>query len=191
MDIAHAHAIIRDSGFGRVDDIIITAAQLLKDKPFKPQFMLSQSERDFLKSGGALGVDAEASAGHIDFSPLVSAAVELGELIHESRSLSEVACTLGLTKSRVSQLMTEKSMFTFCHNNQTYYPHWQFRNIADRPRLKGVLEVIGNDIHPLDVNRFFTTGTPELVIGDQELSPAEWIANGGNSDLVIQLESVL
>jgi len=59
-------------------------------------------------------------------------------------------------------------------------PIWQFVSKRRLPHLAEVLSVLPADLHPLEVESFFTTPVSEL----QGISPVQWLDSGGSVDPV-------
>lgn len=113
-----------------------------------------------------------------------------------ARSVSgdaEMAKVLGVDTSRISQRVRERSLFFVTEDDVRFYPLWQLgiRGDATVPGLKAVLRELDARLHPIVVDHWFTTPSNELQIGDENVSPADWLRTGGPSAPVANLASLL
>jgi len=113
----------------------------------------------------------------------------IAELVDRSiRGVAALAEYLGVDRSRISQRMAEGSLYSFTvDGDQRLFPQWEFK---DRKPLQGLRTVFGaldSRLHPLTVDNWFTTPDADLAAGDEQFSPAEWLATGGSPDKLVDL----
>jgi excisionase family DNA binding protein len=115
----------------------------------------------------------------------------LGHYTHtlqEALTTKQAAHRLGVTESRVRQLLGERRLYGIkAHRGGWRLPLWQFSGGQVVPGLERVLERLSPGLHPLGVEGFLTTPKPELVLGDQNVSPLEWLTAGGDPEPIVEL----
>lgn len=130
-----------------------------------------------------------------DAVPIVeaSAAAAFADLVSRStRGDSSVARVLGVDRSRISQRVGERSLYTFVGpGEERYFPEWQFSDHATVPGLKQVLSAIPAECHPLSVDHFFTHANVDLELEGVPVAPARWLATGGSPKAVSDLAADL
>lgn len=102
-----------------------------------------------------------------------------------------MAATLGVSKSRVSQRVAERSLYGFACGTDRCFPRWQLVDGRTPAGLKEVLAVVGSTVHPLTVDAFFTRPSTELLIKGEGVSPMEWLASSGDPAVVVELAADL
>lgn len=50
-----------------------------------------------------------------------------------------------------------------------------------------MLGALPQHLHPAEVEGFFATANPNLVLGEKPVSPIDWLVSGGNPDVVAGL----
>lgn len=104
-----------------------------------------------------------------------------GELLERSIPGDEAAAQyLGVNRSRVSQRVTEGSLYAFEGGDDRYFPSWQFSSNKTIQGLKIVLEALDRELHPLVVDHWFTTPNVDLEVNSEPTPPAAWLATGGD-----------
>ncbi len=98
---------------------------------------------------------------------------------------------LGVDKSRVSQRVTERSLYAFNAGDDRCFPHWQLTGGRALPGLKTVLRELDVTLHPLAVDHWFTTANVDLEIDGEPVSPAFWLATGGDPQVTAHLAADL
>lgn len=144
---------------------------------------LPASEREVWESVGARfdRPDAVAQAH-------ARAAATFAELLAGS-IVGDVAAArmLGVDRTRVSQKVSERSLFAVASGGERYFPLWQF---VDGKPLRGLKEVLGaldEALHPLTVNHWFLTPNRELDLHGDAMSPVAWLATGGDTKATVRL----
>lgn len=102
-------------------------------------------------------------------------------------STEAVAERLQVDRSRISQRRKDRSLYSFRAGDSVCYPDWQFLGSETLPGLREVLRALDPELHPLTVDHFFTTPSLELTSGAEQLSPADWLATGGDVGPVVFL----
>ena len=116
----------------------------------------------------------------------------LAELVARSvPGVPAMAERLGVDRSRISQRLSERSLYAFALGSERWFPEWQL--VGDRPLsgLKEVLVAVPAALHPLTVDHWFTRPSVDLEIGDEAVSPVDWLATGGDPAPVVALAADL
>ena len=152
---------------------------------------LTERRRDEMVASGAFSDEqlADLEAG--------VAAGELDRVIERTRvdavvqtlSASDVAELLGIQSSRVSHRAgNEESLYSFRVGRHRRFPRWQFTDGGTLPFLSSLVPVIPRSMHPATVAGIMTTPQPTLRADDaQELSPIDWLVQGGDVEAVTTL----
>jgi hypothetical protein len=95
---------------------------------------------------------------------------------------------LGVDRSRISQRMSDRSLYAFVGPaEERCFPRWQFVGSKTLPGLKRVLAALDSELHPLSVDRWFTTPNVDLEVGGEPVNPITWLATGGSPKVVAEL----
>ncbi len=113
-----------------------------------------------------------------------AAAAFAGLLARSVPGDAAAAKLLGVDRSRVSQRLTERSLYAFHHGDDRYYPRWQFQGTTVMRGMRDVLRALEEGLHPLTVDHWFTTPSRELLVNGESVAPAEWLSTGGKVDAV-------
>lgn len=116
-------------------------------------------------------------------------------LLGTSVSVREVAERLGVAASTIRHRIRDRALYALPSTGERgsrRLPRWQFdEDLHPLPGLREVLAALPVDMHPLQVVAFFATAQPELTVEDQDLSPREWLSQGGDPGLVATLAAGL
>lgn len=102
-----------------------------------------------------------------------------------------VADRLGVDPIQIDSLVREKCLYAFSHGETQYFPAWQFGHGGTLPGLRQVVSILGDRLHPLVVDHWFRTPSVDLEIGQTPVSPATWLARGGDPSAVVELAADL
>lgn len=168
----------------RAARLLESAAEVLAEE--RVPAVMPTSER---QSWEALG--ARFDDDSIDRAALRSRSA-MAELLADSvAGDAAVADLLGVDRSRVSQRLSERSLYVIDIGGQRYFPRWQFEGDSAVPHLKAVLRALASDLHPLTVTHWFLTPSEELEVDAAATSPREWLVTGGPAAPVVELASQL
>lgn len=156
-----------------------------------PEKELSDEEIAALKRGG---MDlSPTKPGEPD--PLAHTAARYAAILATSYTTSEVAAMLGLTEGRIRQKIAEGSLYGLEAAGRGYkLPAFQFEGGEEIPNVGMVLKVLRRDLHPVEVENFFTLPNPDLYLDkdeEQPVSPREWLLSGGGASTLIPLAEEL
>lgn len=129
--------------------------------------------------------------GAIERSTLRSRAA-MAELVANSvAGDAAVSELLGVDRSRISQRVSERSLYAIDTGSQRHFPRWQFAEHSTVPHLRAVLRALDPGLHPLTVTHWFLTPSMELELEGSAVSPREWLVTGGPVAPVQELASLL
>ncbi len=98
-----------------------------------------------------------------------------------------VADLLGVDRTRISQRLGERSLYSFQSGEERLYPRWQFVDHKVLRGLKTVLGALDPALHPLVVDHWFTTPSVDLEAGDEPMAPVTWLETGGSPERLVEL----
>lgn len=99
---------------------------------------------------------------------------------------ADVAGALGVDASRVRHRLADGALLSLPGaGRRRLLPRFQLdTDLVPLPGLAVVLAALPADLHPLEVEGFFTTPQPDLVVRRKALSPREFLLAGGDPALV-------
>lgn len=119
-----------------------------------------------------------------ELGPIAGLAAAHAELVAKSLSVATVAKRLHVDTSRVRQRIYARSLYAFKHRGTWLVPAFLIHGRKLVPGLEAVVAELSSTLHPLAVTRWFTTRNPDLVQGDEAVSPIEWLSSGGPPEAV-------
>lgn len=145
---------------------------------------LSARERELLAEQG-IDVDELAPSADVTATETRTAAA-VAAMAHNSLSTKEAAEQLGLSDSRVRQLVAERRLVALSTGRRLLLPTWQFTDEGrPLPGLEAVLAALG-DRHPLAIQQALHTTDVDLLDDDgNALSPLEWLRAGYDPGQVV------
>ncbi|MFA0809351.1 hypothetical protein [Microbulbifer epialgicus] len=186
-----------------LDRLLKVAAQL-KELGVEPNALLDQALEDMASNdapaqGGLTRAElgelaaggAKERASVVDILRARSdTASEYKKLYGESLTTKEAGDRLGVSPSRIRQLVLTGKLYAIGTQQDRRLPLFQFDSNGPLPNLPMLLEIV-RDWHPLAVHRFFTSASEELIGPDgQPYTPAQWLVSGGDPKMVIELAEV-
>jgi hypothetical protein len=98
-----------------------------------------------------------------------------------------VADLLGVDRTRISQRLGERSLYSFQSGDERLYPRWQFVDHKTLRGLKTVLGALDPALHPLVVDHWFRTPDVDLAVNEESMSPLAWLETGGDPARLVSL----
>ncbi|MFK5950195.1 MAG: hypothetical protein QM500_15630 [Methylococcales bacterium] len=187
--------VLLSAGIENPESVEKAAAQFIREHPvYSPVVMkgaLLEHEEHYLRAAGAVGVDEPNPRSMSKNITLVAS--EYAIMVTSAYSQKEVAKRLKVSTSRVRQKIAEGSLYAITGTNGRVCPKWQFCDEGALPNLEIVLSSISKDVHPVSVQRFFLTISPDLESSMLEtvLSPRDWLVTGHPPNEVLLLASAL
>lgn len=144
-----------------------------------------------LQALGEAGISLEGSPA----DPSGAAQVALGHarfqrFRDEALTAAQAASRLGVSDSRVRQLISSGEVFTIPNSDGHLLPAWQFAGGRLVPGLPDLLKAV-DDVHPLTLASFMTLPDVDLEVDGQPVSPVEWLLGGGDVETVTDLAAGL
>jgi hypothetical protein len=152
--------------------------------PERSSRRFSASEEAALEEAGVdLSGPPEAT-----YSPDSRTLSRLLALHSHSLTVADAAARLDRTTSRVRQRLMERTLYAFrAPGGEWRIPDWQFTDAGPIPGLETVAPELPIGLHPLSVQGFMFAPNPDLVIGEDPVTPIEWLATGGDAEVVAHL----
>ena len=150
-----------------------------------PRRELTEAERDVLLDGG-VSLDAEPEG-----DPLAATMALFAALVGTSLTTKEAAKRLDTPESRIRQMIARRTLYSILLNNRRHIPLFQFTQRGGLvPNIAKVNAALPADLHPVEVQAWYTQPNADLFIGDDveaRLSPLDWLRSGGNVGRAAQL----
>jgi hypothetical protein len=111
---------------------------------------------------------------------------EYAQMVATSHSQRDAAKRLGVSTSRIRQRLDSGSLYAVDGPAGRVCPQFQFVDDGTLSGLETVLGVMNKDAHPVVVQRFFLTVSPDLesdTLGCA-LSPRDWLLTGHSPEPV-------
>jgi hypothetical protein len=104
-------------------------------------------------------------------------------VVADSLSAAEVALRLGIDASRVRHRQAKGLLYGFLVGGKRRYPLWQFTDDPAAPVVPGLAVIaaaLPEGAHPATIAGFMQTPQAELLASGAQLTPIEWLRNGGD-----------
>jgi hypothetical protein len=173
--------------------LVQDAIQTLPVGPYRddPSLDLTEQERQVLQSSG---MDTRPH----DFAnrdPLSRTTAEYVALLDACFSVRQAAETLGVTPTRVRQLLTgnPRRLIGIRGRNEWRIPAFQFTKHGLVPGWDEVVPALDSELHPVALLHFATRPHTDLTVGEDEspISPLDWLFAGRDPSPVIELATHL
>ncbi|WP_300681588.1 hypothetical protein [Nocardioides sp.] len=128
----------------------------------------------------------ETDPAEIQRQRALTAARTLEELLGSSLTLEEAAARLGVSRSRISHRIGDRSLYAITVQGRRYLPDWQFLAEAAGggadllPGLGQLVPAIPKTMHPLAVESFMTS-----VLDEIGASPVDFIWSSGDVEVIV------
>ena len=144
---------------------------------------LTEHEIGVLESGG-FSVDAE-----LNLKPIAEGAAAYAHLTETSLTVALAAEKLGVTAGRVRQRLTASpaELFGFRTGKLWMLPAFQFGSTDLVPNIERVIAKLDPGLNPVAVDRWFRLENLDLELGEDNVSPLEWLSQGGGWQRVADL----
>jgi hypothetical protein len=110
-------------------------------------------------------------------------------LISTAYAANDVAELLGVNESRVRQRRADRTLWAIQDRGGWVFPALQFEDEPGRRgqirELDQVFKVLPTNLHPIAIVGFLTAAQADLRIGDQPVSPLDWLRSGGDVGAVL------
>lgn len=173
--------------------VLEATARLPPSAAAAPERGMSSEELAVLHSGGFSGGRASERKARYRAAepddPVTRGVADYATLIAGSRSVAEVAALLGVEPSRIRQRLGDRSLYGLKQGRSWRLPAFQLTNDGLVPNIGSVLQALPADLHPIALQRWFTSPSVDLVEppSEQPLSPRQWLCSGFDPSAVVEL----
>lgn len=101
-------------------------------------------------------------------------------------TVAAAAKHLGVSASRVRQLIGANSLFAVRAQDERRLPAWQFTTNGYVPGIASFAEA-ARELHPLALAQFMSRPNVDLLIDDEAVTPVAWLSSGGSVEEVAGL----
>lgn len=143
---------------------------------------LTAQEQELLEASGAR-VAERRGAG----DPLLDYATTFAALLETSLTPAQAAARLGVTATRVRQLIAQRALRALRVDRNLRIPLFQFRERGLLPNIARVNMALAGDLDPVSVWRWYSTPDPELQTDAGPLSPLAWLQSGRDPEPVVAI----
>ena len=166
----------------------------------EPALELTEAEREVLIDGG-VRLDAEPEG-----DPLAATTAQFAALVSTSLTTKEAAARLGMPESRIRRMIARRTLYSVLLDNRRHIPAFQFAQQGGPmgrarpspaaakgalvPNIGKVNAALPEDLHPVEVQAWYTQPHTDLFLGDDvdaRVSPLNWLRSGGDVHRVAQL----
>ena len=130
-----------------------------------------------------IGVSEEALAAPSALPATMRGRVRERQMADRSATVSEAATMLGVTAARVRQRCAAGTLLAQRRSDGWHLPLFQFPEDREPVGWSLVAKVIPLGTPLLLAERVLTSPEARLRIGDEEVAPLEWLAQGGDPEL--------
>jgi hypothetical protein len=145
-----------------------------------PASQLSDGDVERLRVGG---LDL-APRRRREPDPVGDAAARYAAILADSEDVGAVAQRLGVTRARVRQRASERTLLAIREGDEWRFPRAQFADGAPVRGLPAVSLALPVDLHPVAVWSFLNDPSPDLTVDDRPSSPLDWLRSGGSPEAV-------
>lgn len=159
-------------------ELVRASLASLAIRPVEPSGELTPEEAAHYRAGGfELGRLSDDEP-----DPLALSAADFTALLHSSLSVAQAAGRLGVSASRIRQLLSSRSLYGVKLRGEWRLPRFQFTRSGLVPGIERVLRRLPGDLHPVEVWNWFRVPDPDLELAGVPATPLAWLSSGGNPD---------
>lgn len=153
----------------------------------EPAASLSAHDEAVLREAGSLGYKMPPLARRAS----AHTALRTVRLLEGALSVEEAAERLHVSKGRVRQRLTQRTLLGIDVSGNWKLPAFQFTADGELRGIDRVLPALPSDVHPLIVFNFLTSSHPDLLLGSEPASPETWLTTGGSVEDVVAVAADL
>ena len=178
--LARLELVLGDAGIDR-ERFAVVAARAIEElrgteaRIDDPSTQLTGLEAATLRSAG---LDL-AKRRRTEPDPIGETAARYAALLADTEDVPEVAARLGVTRARVRQRASERTLLAIREDDEWRFPRAQFADGAPIRGLPAVALALPPDLHPVAVWTFLNDPSTDLPVNDRPASPLEWLRSGG------------
>ena len=125
---------------------------------------------------------------------LAASIAKYAAIVERSLSAKETSVKLGLTSSRVRQMISDCSVYSFLIGHKRHIPDFQFEGNRLTPNIARVNRALPREMHPIAVYNWYNQPHVDLFVDgdpDRTVSPLDWLRTGRDADRVVFLAGLL
>jgi CheY-like chemotaxis protein len=125
----------------------------------------------------------------VNLRPIEERVAEYITLVSSSLSTLEAASRLGVNTSRIRQrlISSPRTLYGIRKNGEWMLPAFQFEKTGLVPNIDKVIARLDPGLDPVAVNRWLKKPNPDLIQGDEEVPPLDWLRQGLSWESVADL----
>jgi hypothetical protein len=110
--------------------------------------------------------------------PLSRTAIKYQLLLDNSLNMEEVARRLGTDVEGIVRRLADRTLYGIQTKDGWKIPEFQFADGELLPGLESVLPLLHEGLHPIALQNWLTNPDPDLSIGEEPVSPRQWLLSG-------------
>ena len=125
---------------------------------------------------------------------LAKTAIKYAAIVECSLSSKEASERLGLASSRIRQMVSDHSLYSFLIGRNRFIPEFQFEKKRLIPNIEAVNKSLPANMHPVEAYNWYHLPHVDLFMHDdieQTCSPLDWLKSGQDTKQVVFLASRL
>ncbi len=103
------------------------------------------------------------------------------DIVRTSLTTTQASERLRVSPGRIRQRAADRTLYAI-RDTRLLFPTFQFTDHGELPGWAHIAPHIPEDTYPVAVVRFMTTPQPDLDRHKQQLSPVQWLTDGGDVD---------
>jgi hypothetical protein len=127
------------------------------------------------------------TTGLEDGGPLARTAAKYEALLDTSLSPIEASEMLGVSVDDVIQRLADGTLYGVLTRQGWRIPDFQFEGGRSLPGIEEVLPLLHEELHPLAVHNWLANPNPDLLVGNNVVSPRQWLLGGRDVAAVARL----
>jgi len=135
----------------------------------------------------SVGLSTAPFVGAAAEDPLTRSIADYMALLETSYTTSEAAKYLKVDVSRIRQRLRERTLVGIEYDGERRLPRFQFERRQVLPGLREVIAALPEGLNPLDVAQWFLAPNADLEVGEEVVSPREWLVRGRPVEAVVAL----
>jgi hypothetical protein len=123
------------------------------------------------------------------YIPLAEAATRgaMQAIVDDSLTPEEVAALLDISPAAIYRRIQKRTLYAFEHEQGWLLPKFQFRGNRTVRHVEKIVPRLEHEFHPIEVVNWFTYPHVDLYVGDESVSPVEWLEAGGDVKFLKEL----
>lgn len=190
LTLASEDAITLKNAGLNLEELAHALANQLRTHPFHidaPTDALSTDEEAVLREAGAYGVNEPLDRAVI-YRNLAVTGRAYAAMVKTSVTGREIAKALSVTSGRISQRVTDRTLFALDTPRGIVFPKFQLDTAGvPLPGLERVIPQLPAGVNPVAIERFFSTPNGDLIVEGIPVSPRDYLGAGYDPGAVIKI----